>query len=136
MNIFAFVLLSGLSLHKPANPDTTDYWHVVYNNKTIAEYNAFDKHRIIVIKQSNVKSHDTLKVSYGMDVLDYNNKTGLYFLAKKKKKILARGESPFAPIKISVKSILAIKAYYHYKYIDIYYFDNTRNQFIFRLTTE
>jgi hypothetical protein len=136
MNIFTFVLLSGFTLHKSANPDTIDYWHVLYNNKTIAEYNEGDKHRVVVIKQSDVKPNDTLKVTYGMDVLDYNNKTGLYFFAKKKKKILARGESPFAPIKISVKSILAIKAYYHYKYIDIYYFDNTRNQFIFRLNTE
>ncbi|WP_419701906.1 hypothetical protein [Mucilaginibacter sp. NFX135] len=136
MNIFTLVLLAGLSLHKPANPDTIDYWHVLYNNKIIAEYNEGDKHRVVVIKQSDVKPSDTLKVSYGMDVLDYNNKTGLYFFVKKKKTILARGESPFAPIKISVKSILAIKARYHYKYIDIYYFDNKRNQFIFRLNTE
>lgn len=136
VNLLTFTVSIVMSINTNVKMDTIDYWHVLYNNKTIAEFNEVEKTFPIVIKRASIKSRDTLKVMYGKDTPKDDCKTGLYILINYKKIILANGKGNFTPLKTVVKNILSISQTYNSKMIDVYYFDDRVNKLIFQLKIE
>ncbi|MCR8559862.1 hypothetical protein KXD93_19585 [Mucilaginibacter sp. BJC16-A38] len=117
--------------------DTTDFWHILYNNKTIALYNQQDKNPPITIKRSKIKPNDILSFSYGDDTPCSECETGLYLLDKNRKRILlSKSKGTFKPIKIPLNEILNQAKIANKNYLDFYYFDAQHNRFVFRLKLE
>ncbi|WP_432326338.1 hypothetical protein ACRQ5D_19735 [Mucilaginibacter sp. P25] len=135
MSLFALILAFAVNTHAHFKPDTVDYWHVKYNDKTIAEYTDFDK-KPIVIKKQRIKDADILTVEYGNDTPCHEGDKGLYILSNDKKRIAITSVKTNQPLKVYLNYIIATKAYYHLKNLDIYYFDCRRDNLIFRLKIE
>jgi hypothetical protein len=135
MTLLFLTLTSLIQLQANPQIDTIDYWHVKYNDKTIAEYTAYDK-KPIAIKKQSIKDTDILTVEYGNDTPCYEGNRGLYVLSNDKKRITICTMKIPQPLKVYLNYIIATKAYYHLKNLDFYYFDCRRNNLIFRLKIE
>jgi hypothetical protein len=135
MSLLTLFLVVAINTHANFNTDTIDYWHVKYNDKTIAEYTAFDK-MPIVIKKQGIKDADMLIVEYGNDTPCYQGDRGLYILSNDKKRIAITSVKDGQQLKVYLNYIIATKAYYHLKNLVFYYFDCRRNNLIFRLRIE
>ncbi|QEM09489.1 hypothetical protein [Mucilaginibacter rubeus] len=135
MNLFTLILATAINTNIYSKADTIDYWHVKYNDKTIAEYTAFDK-APITIKKQDIKDSDILTVEYGNDTPCYDGNKGLYILSGNGKKIFLTTVGATEPLKVYLNYIIATKSYYHLKNLVFYYFDCRRNNLIFRLKIE
>ncbi len=66
--------------------DTLDYWHVYYNDSTIAQYNSNVSDTKIEIEKSRLKENDLLTIRYGDDTPCNNCKFYLFVQNEEKKK--------------------------------------------------
>lgn len=104
--------------------DTTDYWHIFYNQKVIAKYPVWPKNPPLIIAKANIRPSDSLTVKYWNDAPCSNCKTIIYFLDSKEKRILlAHGNGSWTPLKISVAALIKIAVVYGNK-LDLYFRDD------------
>jgi hypothetical protein len=134
--LLAFALSISTYIHANVKMDTVDYWHVLYNNKTIARYNQTDKTPPIIVKSASIKFFDMLVIQYGNDTPSEKIKTGLYILDNNRQKVILTTGKGLDPLKVSLNKLLILKTLYHYKKIDLHYFDDRRDQFLFQLKIE
>ena len=132
--LFIISLLPMSSASAKTKIDTTDNWHVLYNLKTIAEFNEVDDKSEILIKISNVKPNDTLTVEYSDDTPSSDYNTGIYTFDEKLRRIkLANGTGTFNPLKIPFSKILEIWRRSNRTFLSFYYVDGIRARFLFKL---
>jgi hypothetical protein len=134
MKFIVVMIMLGLIASIEAMADTTDYWHVFYNNKVLVKYPVWPNNPRIVIKAANVGENDTLSVMYGDDTPCRECIIGLYVLDEdRKKQNIITGIGTFTRLKVPVKKLLRLCRSLNTNTIDIYYFDPHRNTLIFRL---
>lgn len=129
MNLYV-LLISVSSLVATHKMDTVDYWHVLYNNKTIAEFNQNDTHPSISLQRSHLKSIDILSIEYGLDAPCNSCEDELYVLDKNRKIVLVKKkQSAETILSFQLKSILLLNQ----KAIDVYYSDRRRNRLVTKI---
>ena len=65
MKYLAFVTILAF-LSTSAKADTIDYWHVYYNDKKLKELTYYTKN-VIIIKSSDIKAKDSIRVFFYRD---------------------------------------------------------------------
>ena len=129
--LFSFQSSSVLAT---AKFDTTDSWHVSYNNKMISRFDAESRQRIITIKTTTVKPDDILTVEYWIDAPNPEAKIGIYVIDGLHNKImLMEGKGSNIQLKIPVSKLLEVCKQVKKQQLELYYFDDRRNKYIFRL---
>lgn len=133
MYLLAFTFLFTLSNRTIPNTDTTDWWHVSYNNKIVTEYPVYPKNPPVVINKQIFRDNDTVSITYGNDTPCWECNMGIYIFDTHKKKIILAANKRQALFKLSVKDVIHLMNHYSYKETNVYYFDSRRNVFLFSL---
>lgn len=108
--------------------DTTDYWHIYYNDSVIAKFNSASQDLKIELKRSKIKNVDTLSIRYGDDTPCYDCKFVLFVRNEKKQKLRITKTNQFwGKLSFGLSDLIEFGDKNKSKRYDFYYWEQDGN---------
>ena len=127
MKNILFILLAAFGIAQTAKGDTTDFWHVYYNQTKIQEFGQGGYYEI-TLKRDSIKNGDTITVKYFRDTPCSICPT---FLTVENDKheifVVSSGKGTLNPVSFSVNRMIELSKQGGKQTFEVFYSENEFN---------
>lgn len=124
MKKFICFLLTIFDTAQMAKADTSDFWHVYYNETVIQECNQFSGGQTITIRSDSIKRNDSITVKYFHDFWCFDCPTFLIVKNEMQEIILlSKSKGTFKPVSFALHDLAAFMQQYSNNSFEVFYYE-------------